>query len=202
MTLNIWHYLIAGTAVLLAAVFASSAAAAWGTDPVTVPEHTTIHVVLDQAVATNQRPGHHFRATVSQPVVVDGKTIIPKGAHAEGVIVEAKEAGRIKGRARLQLALQSVDVDGQNYPIHTFSSREVGRSHMKHHLLWIGGGAGGGVLIGALAGGGTGAAIGGPVGAAAGTTVALVTAKRDIKLRPETPLTFRLAKPATINVKG
>jgi len=57
-------------------------------------------------------------------------------------------------------------------------------------------------LIGALAGGGMGAAIGGPVGAAAGTTVALVTAKRDVKLRPETPLTFRLSKPATINVKS
>jgi hypothetical protein len=202
MTLNLRHYLTAGTAVLLAAAFASSAVAAWGTDPVTVPERTTIHVVLDQAVATNQRPGHHFRATISQPVVIEGKTVIPKGAHAEGVIVEAKEAGRIKGRAQLQLALQSVAVDGQNYAVHTFSSREVGRGHMKHHLLWIGGGAGGGVLIGALAGGGTGAAIGGPVGAAAGTTVALLTTKRDIKLRPETPLTFRLAQPATINVKG
>ncbi len=47
-----------------------------------------------------------------------------------------------------------------------------------------------------------GAAIGGPVGAAAGTTVALITAKRDLKLRPETPLTFQLSKPATINVKS
>ena len=73
---------------------------------------------------------------------------------------------------------------------------------MKHNLLWIGGGAGGGVLVGALAGGGTGALIGGPVGAAAGTTVALVTAKRDIKLRPETPLTFTLAKPVTVNTKS
>jgi hypothetical protein len=117
-------------------------------------------------------------------------------------VVEAKEAGRVKGRARLLLALQSVDVDGQNYPVHTYSSRELGHSHMKHHLLWIGGGAGGGVMIGALAGGGMGAAIGGPVGAAAGTTVALITAKRDLKLRPETPLTFQLSKPATIHVKS
>jgi hypothetical protein len=196
------HYLIAGGAVLLAAALGSSAVAKWGSDSVTVPEHTRIHVVLDQAVSTNARPGHHFRATVSRPVVIEGKTVIPKGARAEGVVVEAKEAGRFKGRPRLLLALQSVDVDGQNYSVHTFSSREVGHSHLKHHLLWIGGGAGGGVLIGALAGGGMGAAIGGPVGALAGTTVALVTAKRDVKLRPETPLTFRLAQPATINVKS
>ena len=198
------HYLIAGGAVLLAAALGSSAVAKWGnsSDPVTVPEHTRIHVVLDQAVSTNTRPGHHFRASVSKPVVIEGKTVIPKGAHAEGVVVEAKKAGRVKGRPQLLLALESVDVNGQNYPVRTYSFRELGPRHLKHHLLWIGGGAGGGVLIGALAGGGMGAAIGGPVGAAAGTTVALITAKRDVKLRPETPLTFQLSKPATINVKG
>lgn len=202
MFLTKQHYLAIGCTLLLAVAPAVGAAAIWGSDSVTVPEHTSIHVTLDQTVATSEKPGQHFRATVSRPVVIEGKTVIPKGARAEGVIVEAKEAGRIKGRARLQLALQSVAVNGQNYPVHTFSSREVGPSHKKHHLLWIGGGAGGGVLIGALAGGGLGAAIGGPVGAAAGTTVALVTAKRDVKLRPETPLTFHLAKPATINVKS
>jgi len=202
MLLNKRHYLFIGGTLLLAVAPAVGAAAIWGSDPVTVPEHTTIHVTLDQTVATSEKPGHHFRATVSKPVVIEGKTVIPKGTRAEGVIVQAKEAGRIKGRAQLQLALQSVTVDGQNYPVHTFSSHEEGRGHMKHHLLWIGGGAGTGVLVGALAAGGTGAAIGGPVGAAAGTTVALVTAKRDIKLRPETPLTFHLAKPATINAKS
>lgn len=197
------HYLAVGGTFLLAGIMAATAAAyPAGTDPVTLPERTTLHVTLDQTVSTRETPGHHFRATVSQPVVVDGKTVIPRGARAEGVIVEAKEAGRFKGRAQLQLALQSVSVDGQSYSVHTWSSREVGKGHTKHNLLWIGGGAGSGVLIGALAGGGMGAAIGGPVGAAAGTTVALVTAKRDIKLRPETPLTFRLAKPATLNVKS
>ena len=196
------HYLIAGGAVLLLAALAGGANAIWGSDSVTVPQHTRIHVVLDQAVATSTKPGHHFRATVSRPVVIEGKTVIPKGARAEGVVVESKEAGRFKGRPRLLLALQSVDVNGEHYAVHTLVSREVGRSRKKHNLLWIGGGAGGGVLIGALAGGGMGAAIGGPVGAAAGATVALVTAKRDVKLRPETPLTFRLAKPATINVKS
>lgn len=196
------HYLIAGAAVLLAALLAVGANTVRGSDSVTVPPRTRIHVVLDQVVTTSTQAGHHFRATVSTPVVIEGKTVIPKGASAEGVVVQAKEAGRFKGRPRLLLALQSVDVNGQSYPVHTYSSREVGHSHKKHYLLWMGGGAGGGVLVGALAGGATGAAIGGPVGLAAGTTVALVTAKRDIKLRPETPLTFRLSQPTSINVKS
>ena len=203
------HYIIAGSAVLLAAVLAvgattlSSRTSSAAADSVMVPERTPIHVTLDQTVASNEKPGHHFQATLSEPVMIDGQTVIPKGARAEGVIVEAKRAGYFKGHASLQLALQNVNVDGQNHAIRTWSPREVAKDHKTRNLLlWGGGGAGGGVLIGALAGGGTGAAIGGPVGAAAGTTVALVTAKRDIKLRPETRLTFKLAKPATFNVKS
>jgi hypothetical protein len=198
------HYLMGGLAILLAAALTLSAATLRDrSDPVTLPEHTAIHVTLDQALATNQsKPGDHFEATVSEPVVVDGKIAIPQGAHAEGLVVDARQSGRLKGRARLQLALQSVAVDGHDYDVRTKSHPKIGRDHKGRDWAWIGGGAGGGALIGALAGGGTGALIGGPVGAGAGVTVALVTGKKDIKLRAETPLKFELAEPVTINVKG
>ena len=198
------HYLITGGAVLLAAALTVSAATLRaGSDPVMLPERTAIHVTLDQAVATNQsRPGDHFDATVSEPVVIDGKTVIPQGARAEGLVVDAKHSGRLMGRARLQLALQSVAVEGQDYDVRTVSHARFGRDHKKRNWLWIGGGAGGGAAIGALAGGGTGALIGGPIGAGAGTTVALLTGKKDIKLAPETPVTFKLAEPVTVKVKG
>jgi len=106
------------------------------------------------------------------------------------------------GRARLQLALQTAEVDGKNYEIRTTSSRKVGGNHKKRNLAWIGGGAGGGLLIGALAGGGEGALIGGPFGAGAGTAAALLTGKKDIKLPAETHLTFKLAEPVKVNVRG
>jgi hypothetical protein len=204
MTLSKRHYLIGGAATLLALVLVVSAATlANRPDPVTVPELTPIHVTLDQAVSSNQsRPGDHFDATVSEAVVVDGKTVIPEGARAEGVVVDAKHSGRLMGRARLQLALQSVEVNGQPYDVRTTSSPRIGRDHKKRNWAWIGGGAAGGAAIGAVAAGGQGALIGGPVGAAAGTTVALVTGKKDIKLRPETPVTFKLAEPVTIDMKG
>jgi hypothetical protein len=198
------HYLMAGGAILLAAALTVSAATFRDTsEPVTLPEHTAIHVTLDQALATDQsKPGDHFDATVSEPVIVGGKTVIPQGAHAEGLVVDARQSGRLMGRARLQLALQSVAVNGQNYDVRTISHPRIGRDHKKHNLEWIGGGAAGGAVIGAIAGGGTGALIGGPVGAGAGTTVALLKGKKDIKLRAETPLKFELSEPVTIKVKG
>ena len=197
------RYLMLGGSVLVAAVLSLAATRANPSDPMTVPELTAIHVTLDQAVASNQnRPGDHFAATVAKPVVIDGKTVIPQGARAQGLVVDAKHSGRLKGRARLQLALQRVVVDGQSYDVRTTSPPRVGGNHKKRNWAWIGGSAGGGAVIGALAAGGEGALIGGPVGAAAGTTVAVLTGKKDIKLRPETPLTFRLTQPVTINVKS
>jgi hypothetical protein len=196
------HYLIGGGAILLAAALTLGAAARKDEpDSVTLPERTAIHVRLDQAVTSNQsRPGDHFDATVSEAVVVDGKTVIPQGSHVEGLVVDARHSGRLMGRPRLQLALQTVKVDGQRYDVRTRTNARVGRGHKKTNFTWIAGGAIGGAAIGAVAAGGTGALIGGPVGAGAGTTIALLRGKRDIKLRPETPVTFELAEPATMPI--
>jgi hypothetical protein len=197
-------YLMIGGATLLAVALGVAAATLpKRSEAVTVPKSTAIHVTLDQALASDQsRPGDHFEATVSEPVIIDSKTVIPKGAYAEGLVVDARHSGRLMGRARLQLELESVSVNGQNYGLRTTSSRNAGGDHKKRNWAWIGGGAGGGALIGALAGGGKGALIGGPVGAGAGTTVAFLTGKKDIHLRPETALTFKLAEPVTISAKG
>ncbi len=95
-------------------------------DPVTVPERTSIHVTLDQALASNQsRPGDHFDATVADPIAVGDKVVIPQGARVEGVVVDARESGRLRGRARLQLALQTIEVDGKQYEIRTPQETEL-----------------------------------------------------------------------------
>src|SRR6476646_2993673 len=202
MILSKKHLLMGGCAVALAVALGIGAAELPRrpkTIAVTLPESTAIHVRLDHAVASDDnRQGDHFQATVSQPVVIDDKTVIPEGANAEGVVVDVHRSGRLKGRCSLQLALESVAVNGQEYDVRTNLSRRAGGNHKKRNWALIGGGAGGGALIGALAGGGKGALIGGPVGAGAGTAVAFLTGKKDIHLRPETPLTFELAEPVTI----
>jgi hypothetical protein len=169
--------------------------------PVTVPEATPIHVTLDQGISSNQnRPGDHFEATISEPVVLDDKTVIPQGTPVEGLVVDARPSGHLMGRAHLQLALESMQLNGKTYDLRTAPKYRQGGDHKKRNWAWIGGGAGGGALIGAAAAGGKGALIGGPIGAGAGTAVAYFTGKKDIHLRPETQLEFRLNQPVTVDV--
>jgi hypothetical protein len=171
--------------------------------PVTVPEETAIYVTLDQGISSNQnRPGDHFEATISEPVVLNDKTVIPQGTPVEGIVVDARPSGHLMGRAHLQLALESMQLNGKTYDLKTSSAYRRGGNHKKRNWALIGGGAGGGALIGAAAAGGKGALIGGPIGAGAGTAVAYFTGKKDIQLRPETRLEFRLVQPVIVDTKS
>ncbi|HWN74456.1 MAG TPA: hypothetical protein VNO13_01860 [Candidatus Udaeobacter sp.] len=198
--------ILLGSAIVLLSAGIITAAVTLATHPrtvpVTVPEETALHVTLDQGISSNQnRPGDHFEATISEPVVLNDKTVIPQGTPVEGLVVDARPSGHLMGRAHLQLALESMQLDGKMYDLKTSSAYRRGGDHKKRNWGWIGGGAGGGALIGAAAAGGKGALIGGPIGAGAGTAVAYFTGKKDIHLRPETQLEFRLVQPVIVDVK-
>lgn len=173
------------------------------TKPITVPEGTAMHVTLDQSLASDKnRSGDEFEASVSSPVVMDGKTVIPKGARVRGRVIEARESGRLQHVAHLRLALRAVEVGGKSYDIETSSVSRTGGSHKKRNLELIGGGSALGALIGGVAGGGKGALIGAAAGAGAGTATAAATGKKEITIPAETPLAFKLTQPVTIHAKG
>lgn len=173
------------------------------TKPITIPEGTDLTVILDQTISTAEsRSGDSFRATLISPIMIDGKTVIPKDAPVQGHIIESVSSGRLKGVARLDLTLDSVEVNGKSYEIDTRVEGRIGKNHNKRNGILIGGGTGLGALIGGIAGGGTGALIGGAVGAGAGTAGAAYTGKKDIRVPAETTLTFELARPVTIPVKS
>jgi len=170
--------------------------------PLVVPADTALSVVLDQSVSSKtSNPGDKFLATIESPVEVNGKVAIPKGTHAEGIVKDAKAAGRFKGGAVLELALTTVTVHGKDYEIHTSAPTMTSKGKGKRTAVMVGGGAAGGAAIGAAAGGGKGAAIGALIGAAAGTGGAGLTGNRDITLAAETALEFKLTEPVRIKEK-
>jgi len=170
--------------------------------PLVVPVGTPIAVVLDQSISTKTaESGQSFVATVEEPVEVEGKVVIAKHARANGIVKDAKAAGRFKGGAVLELTLTSVTVDGKEQEIRTSAPTFTSKGKGKRSAALIGGGAGAGALIGALAGGGKGAAIGAAAGAGAGAGGAAFTGNRDITLAAETRLTFKLKEPLEIKQK-
>jgi hypothetical protein len=173
------------------------------TTPITVPEGTDLTVILDQSISTaSARSGDSFRATLVSPVMIDSKTVLPKDAPVTGHIIESVPSGRLKGVAKLDLTLDSIEVKGKSYDLATDDEGRKGKNHNKRNGVLIGGGAGAGAIIGGIAGGGIGAVIGSAVGAGAGTAGAAYTGKKDIRLPAETALTFRLTRPVTIPVKS
>jgi hypothetical protein len=211
LTLSKKKYLIAGglaIPLLALAMFAARVTADMATNmstnliggsAVTVPAGTAIHVRLDHSLATNQNDsGETFAATVISPVVVNGKEVIPAGAKAQGVVVDSRPSGRLRGRGYMNLALKQVEVGGTDYELHTSTVGRVSGDHKKRNIALIGGGGGGGALIGALAAGGKGALIGGPVGAGAGLAVAAITGRKQVTIPAESAMTFRLTRPLTV----
>ena len=166
---------------------------------VVIPSGTAVTVRLQNAVSSaTSSPGDQFEAVLDQPILVDGETVAPTGAHVTGRVVAARRSGRLMHPGYLRIALASVTLNGKTIPVQSSSVMVAGTSHKKRNLAWIGGGAGGGALIGAIASGGTGALIGSAIGAAGGTGTAYATGKKEVGFGPERRLTFRLTRPITI----
>jgi hypothetical protein len=158
-----------------------------------IPSGTPLHVRVDESIDTRRnRAGDAFSATLSEPIQVDGLTMVPEGTGFSGHVTTAAASGRLKGRAFIGLKLDSFRLNGREYQVETSSVQRVSASHKKRNALLIAGGAGLGAAIGALAGGGKGALIGAGAGAGAGTAGAAATGRRQVGIGAETPLRFTL----------
>ncbi len=79
-----------------------------------IPAGTALTVRMIDGVDSEQtRLGQTFRASIDEPVLLDGQTVIPRGADAVAKLVEDKESGKFAGRTILTLALMQVMVNGQ-----------------------------------------------------------------------------------------
>ncbi len=184
-------------AFLVAVVFSGAAVTLHAQG--TVPAGTAMVVTLDQSVSSKDaRVGQKVDGSVAQDVVVNGKTVIPKGSKASLSVANAQASGHLKTPAKLWLKIDSIEVKGKTYTVSSRWSGQTGPSHNKRNIIAIGGGSALGATIGAIAGGGKGAAIGAAAGAGAGTAGAAMTGKKDITFPAETKLRFAVKEPFTV----
>ncbi len=169
----------------------------------TLPAGTRLLVrMIDSVDSKKNKVGERFRASLEAPLTVDGRVVAPKGTDVYGRLSEAKGAGRISGKAELQLELTDIVIGQETYPIMTGDYGVKGKGAGTGTAKKVGVGTGLGALIGAIAGGGKGALKGAGVGAAAGTGVALITKGEQVKVPSETVLEFRIEQPLTVRKEG
>ena len=85
------------------------------TATVTVPKGTEISAATRQTLATDKnKVGDTFTASLTTPIQVDGKTVIPKGAQVNCRIVKVR-------KHELKVTLASVIIHGKSYPLDTNS---------------------------------------------------------------------------------
>ena len=167
--------------------------------PVTLPPGTLLQVRTAEPIDNKRASdGTPLQFTLIRDVTVGGVLAIPRGATVHGVITESKKSGELGGSPELALALTSLDLSGQNYPLSSDQFKVRGPNKAGRTV----GNAFGGALLGAIIGGavgrGAGAAIGAGAGAAAGTAASAATPGPDVWIPAEALVTFHLNAPATI----
>jgi hypothetical protein len=148
--------------------------------------------MIDGVDSERNSVGQTFAASLDEPVVIDGRTVIPRGADVVVKLVDAKESGKLTGRTTLTLDLMSLKVDGRMVDVNTETVTEESSSRGSRTAKVAGGTAVLGTIIGAIAGGGKGAAIGLGSGAALGAGAEILTKGQRVRIPSETRLTFVL----------
>ncbi len=167
----------------------------------TIPAGTVLQVRINDYLSSDRNQvGDRVTATLQSPIVVNGYVVARRGQTVTGQVEAAQKAGRVKGTSHLGIELTDLTlVDGQQRPILTQLWKGSGGTSHGADAATIGGTTALGAAIGAAADWGTGAAIGAGAGAAAGIGAVLLTRGRPTIVGPETPLSFRLVDPVTVD---
>ncbi len=154
--------------------------------------------MIDDVDSERDTVGQTYRASLDEPLTVDGRTVVDRGADVTVKLVDDKESGKLSGRTELTLDLVSVTVDGKPVELDTQAITQASESRTGRTGKVVGGTAALGAIIGAIAGGGKGAAIGAVSGAGAGTAVQVLTKGQRVRIPSETRLTFTLQQPVKL----
>lgn len=165
---------------------------------VKVPAGTLVNVRLTEDIDVDvAQAGMKVRGRVDDPVMVNGRVVIPREAAAVLQAVRVAQSGEFKGKDSISLKMNSVSFGGRSFQVATEYATVEGKGESKKTARKVGGGAGLGAIVGGIAGGGSGALIGAVVGGAGGAVVAS-QGEEHLKLPAETRLQFTLSTTVTV----
>ena len=158
---------------------------------VTIPSGTRLVIRTTDTIDSNRHgAGHRFRGQLEGALVVDGVSVVPRGAIVHGRIVAAQQARRVAGSTQLSIEFTDIMLGDELFQISTGglsaqtqneAGRTVGRTAR-------------GAALGALVDGSSGAKTGARVGAGA----SILTSGASINVPRGTILEVNLRTPLTI----
>jgi len=168
----------------------------------TLPPDTVINVQMNGTLSSRTaHVGDKFTATVTVPVYVNGRTVIPAGSIVEGRVTQVTPAKRMNRSGTI-----GIDFDDLLFPngtrvglVGSLTSDDpetrrriddesrVSAEGNKRPAVFIGGGGAIGAVLGGIAGGGQGAVLGGAVGAGVGIASVLLSKGEEAQVPSGTP---------------
>ena len=182
-----------------------------------LPAGTFLKTRIGQSVSTDTTPeGTSFTAALTEPVLREGRVLLPAGSLITGRVTEAHGGKRISGPAAIHLQPQTITLpDGTRYKLlaqvidtdltHTTRVDDEGTIH-SHGSSAVQKGAfalatGSGAVAGAVVAGPVGALVGAGIGAGASTVVWL-REDQHATLPANTGIVFSLLEPLTFATPG
>jgi len=135
--------------------------------------------------------------TLTKPLIVSGTTAVPAGAEIVGSVLDAKQSGRVKGRASIAFRFSRLIVGTEAHQIHTAQIAREAAPDRKGDVTKGAIGGGVGAVVGGLVGGGKGALIGAGVG---GTGAVLATKGKEVRLPAGTIVSTHLEQALVVLV--
>jgi hypothetical protein len=101
---------------------AAAAHSAASTQEITLPNQMAVHLKLGRELSSETaKVGEEVNFEVAEPVVVNGRTVVDKGAPATGAVTEAEPKGRMGKAGKLNVSVSSVQLaNGEKLPLRSF----------------------------------------------------------------------------------
>lgn len=168
---------------------------------ITLPIGTWVTIRLNEPLSSDHnQTGDAFTGTLLEPIIANGLLIARRGETVTGIVTEAQKAGRVSGVSHLKLELTGIQLaDGRQIQVKTKLIDRRGNTSYGRDAAAIGTTTAVGAAIGAGVNGGVGAGVGAAAGLVVSTVGVLLTRGRPTIVGPETPLTFSMETPLTLD---